>query len=557
MAWWHSAVAYQIYPRSFADSNGDGIGDLRGIINHLDYLSQLGIDVLWLAPVYSSPMVDNGYDIADYCDVDPLFGTLADLDELISGLHARGIRLVMDLVVNHTSDQHPWFIESRNPASPKRDWYIWRPARRGHEPGTPQAEPSNAGSAFGGPGWEYDPASGEYYLHLFSRHQPDLNWENPEVRAEIYQMMRWWVDRGVDGFRMDVINLISKTYPPQDGPVGPDGLCYDAALVANGPRMHEFLKEMNREVGISERELFTVGEMGNVDAGLVRSYTAEQSAELGMVFTFEHVLLDQASALKWDLAELKLSRLKKTLASYQYGLADEGWNALYLENHDQPRSVSRFGDDSPQFRVASAKTVATTLHLLKGTPFVYQGQELGMTNAGFTSVEQYQDVDSLSFYQQAVSAGLPAETALVALSVKSRDNARTPMQWDADSQAGFTTGFPWLPVNPNHVQINVATELSDPDSVLSHYRKLIELRHNLVVVQQGRFELLLPEDEQLFCFTRSLGSERLVVVANWSSNPVDLPSELQFAADAELLLGTHSDAELGLAAWESRVYRLA
>jgi oligo-1,6-glucosidase len=557
MAWWHSAVVYQIYPRSFADSNGDGVGDLRGVIDHLDYLEQLGIDALWLAPVYPSPMVDNGYDITDYRDVDPLFGTLADLDELIAGVHARGIRVVMDLVVNHTSDQHPWFLESRNPNSAKRDWYIWQPARSGHEPGTFRAEPSNAGSAFGGPGWKYDPKSGEYYLHLFSPHQPDLNWENPELRAEIYRMMRWWVDRGVDGFRMDVINVISKTYPPRDGAAAADGLCYDVAMVANGPRLHEFLQEMNREVGISERELFTVGEMGNVDASLVRSYTADRANELGMVFTFEHVTLDQASAVKWDLAKLSLPKLKQTLASYQYGLADEGWNALYLENHDQPRSVSRFGDDSAEFRVASAKTIATTLHLLKGTPFIYQGEELGMTNAGFTSVGQYQDVESLGFYRQAAAAGMPAERVLDALSCKSRDNARTPMQWNAEERAGFTTGRPWLPINPNHVQINVAAELVDPESVWHHYRKLIALRHEEAVVTEGRFELLLPDDQRLFCFTRSSATDCMVVVANWSSSPVDLPSELGFVTDAYLVLGTHTDSGPGLAAWESRVYRSA
>lgn len=557
MAWWHNAVVYQIYPRSFADSNGDGIGDLRGILSKVDYLAELGVDVVWLSPVYRSPMVDNGYDISDYQDVDPLFGTLADLDELIAQLHARDIKLVMDLVVNHTSDQHPWFLESRDPASPKRDWYLWRPAREGMVAGTPGAEPSNAGSAFGGPGWQYDPTSGEYYLHLFATEQPDLNWENPEVRSAIYAMMRWWVDRGVDGFRMDVINLISKTYPPVDGPAAPDGLCYDVGMVSNGPRIHEFLQEMNREVGISQRGLFSVGEMGDVDARLVRDYTAASAQELGMVITFEHVQLDQASDLKWDLADLKLSKLKAVLSDYQNTLAVEGWNALYFGNHDQPRSVSRFGNDTDQFRVASAKTLATTLHLLKGTPFVYQGDELGMTNAGFTSIDQYQDVESLSFYQQATAMGLPEPAVLFAIAAKSRDNARTPMCWDDSPKAGFTTGDPWLAINTNHDRINAATESADPDSVLQHYRKLIGLRHQLPVVSQGRFELLLAGDEELFCFTRTWGSQRLLVVANWTSGTVPWPDGLPDITGARLLLGTHATVDEALAGWESRIYSLS
>lgn len=556
MAWWHDAVAYQIYPRSFADSDGDGMGDLKGILSKVDYLAELGVDVVWLSPVYPSPMADNGYDIADYRDVDPMFGTLADLDAVIAALHARGIRLVMDLVVNHTSDEHPWFVESRDPTSARRDWYIWRPARDGFEPGTPGAEPTNAGSGFGGPGWEYDPARGEYYLHLFSRKQPDLNWENPEVRAAIYDMMRWWVDRGVDGFRMDVINLISKTYPPVDGPAGPDGLCYDVNMVANGPRLHEFLAEMNREVGISERELFTVGEMAGVDAELVRSYTAESAHELGMVITFEHVEVDQASALKWDLAELKLTTLKSVLASYQYAMAEEGWNALYFGNHDQPRAVSRFGDDSEQFRQASAKTLATTLHLLKGTPFVYQGDEIGMTNAGFTSIDQYDDVESIHFYEQALAMGLPEAAVLFAIAVKSRDNARTPMCWDASPGAGFTTGEPWLEINANHDRINVAQASADPNSVLQHYRRLIAMRHESAVVRDGVFELLLPDDEELFCFTRTLGAEKLLVMANWSARPVPWPADVPDLSGARLVLGTHPEPGDVLAGWESRVYAL-
>ncbi|MBI5028219.1 MAG: alpha-glucosidase [Actinobacteria bacterium] len=559
MTWWHSAVVYQIYPRSFADSNGDGVGDLRGIIGHLDHLEALGVDVVWLSPVYRSPMEDNGYDISDYTDVDPLFGTLDDLDALIAGLHERGMKLVMDLVVNHTSDQHPWFVESRDRTSTKRDWYIWRPAREGFEPGTPGAEPTNWGSFFSGPGWQYDPASHQYYLHLFAASQPDLNWENPAVRREIHQMMRWWVDRGVDGFRMDVINLISKTYPLADGPAnGPGGLCYDPSLVVEGPRLHEFLQEMNREVGLADKQLFSVGEMILVDVDAARSHTDPAAGELGMVFTFEHMSIDSApGGSKWDVVPLRLPALKANLAHWQDGLADVGWNSLYFENHDQPRSVSRFGDDSPEFRVPSAKTLATTLHLLKGTPYVYQGQELGMTNAGFTTIAQYNDLESTRFYAEAVAAGADPARVLDVIGFKSRDNARTPMQWDASPHAGFTDGTPWLPVTPNHGEVNAATALADPDSVFHHYRRLIALRHEREVVRHGRFALLLPEDERLFCYTRTLGEEVLLVVANWSSGPVALPASLPSRDGAELLLGTHASTADDLAGWESRVYLLA
>jgi oligo-1,6-glucosidase len=557
--WWQSAVVYQIYPRSFADSDGDGVGDLQGIIAHLDHLSALGVDVVWLSPVYRSPMDDNGYDISDYSDIDPLFGSLADLDVLIAGLHSRGMKLVMDLVVNHTSDEHPWFSESRDLASPMRDWYLWRPAREGFEPGAPGAEPTNAGSFFSGPGWQFDPGSGQYYLHLFSAKQPDLNWENPAVRQAVYEMMRWWVARGVDGFRMDVINLISKTYPLADGPVtSPDGLSYDPTLVVEGPRLHEFLREMNREVGIGERELFSVGEMILVDAETARSHTDPAAGELGMVFTFEHMSIDCGpTGMKWDVVPLSLPALKANLAHWQEVLSEVGWNSLYFENHDQPRSVSRFGDDSPEFRVASAKTLATTLHLLKGTPYVYQGQELGMTNAGFTSIEQYNDIESKGFYALAVAGGADPESLLPVIAFKSRDNARTPMQWDASANAGFTSGSPWLPVNANHVDVNAEAARAEPGSVFHHYRRLIALRHELEVVRQGRFSLLLPDDERFFCYTRTLADQVLLVVANWSSQPAGLPAGLPSITGAELLLGTHEAADEQLAGWESRIYRLA
>jgi oligo-1,6-glucosidase len=558
--WWKSAVVYQVYPRSFADSDGDGVGDIPGITSRLDHLAQLGVDVLWLSPVYASPMDDNGYDISDYQDIDPLFGSLADLDALVGALHERGIRLVMDLVVNHTSDEHPWFVESRDPQSPKRDWYWWRPARDGHQPGTAGAEPTNWESAFSGSAWEYDERSGEYYLHLFSRKQPDLNWENPVVRDAVHAMMRWWVDRGVDGFRMDVINLISKPARLVDG-VPPPGRRLTPAFdpVANGPRLHEFLREMNERVGLSERHLLTVGEMPGSSVALARDVTDPARRELDMVFTFEHVQLDEEPGLgKWALRPLALPVLKANLDRWQRGLEETGWNSLYWDNHDQPRAVSRFGDDSPVHRVASAKTLATVLHLHKGTPYVYQGEELGMTNADFTDIGHYRDIESLGFHGDATSLGTAPETVLAALTAKSRDNARTPMQWDDSEHAGFTDGEPWLPVNPNKDVINAVAAVADPDSVFHHYRRLIRLRRDEPVVVHGRFELLLPEHEQLWAFTRTHGDDVLLVLANCSSlpayvDPVDVPDR----RGARILISTHVEGDPDrLRPWESKVYRL-
>jgi len=558
--WWKSAVVYQVYPRSFADSNGDGIGDLPGITSRLDYLARLGIDVLWLSPVYSSPMDDNGYDISDYQDVDPMFGTLADLDALIVGCHQRGIRLVMDLVVNHTSDEHPWFVAARDPQSPKRDWYWWRPPRPGHEPGTRGAEPTNWGAAFSGPAWDYDELSGEYYLHLFSPKQPDLNWENPAVRAAVYAMMNWWVDRGVDGFRMDVINLISKDPTLPDGAVTP-GHQYGSlfAGTVNGPRLDEFLAEMNSEVGLSARQLLTVGEMPGSTIEVARRVTDEFRNELNMVFTFEHVDLDVTpGGMKWDLADLPLPVLKRNLESWQLGLADVGWNSLYWNNHDQPRAVSRFGDDSPEHRVSSAKTLATVLHMHRGTPFVYQGEELGMTNAYFSEITQYEDIESVNYHTSAMSLGLEAETVMKSLAAKSRDNARTPMQWDNTAHAGFSQANPWMPVNPNYSSVNAAAAEADPTSVFAHYQALIALRHGCPIVAEGQFGLLLPDHDQLWVITRSLGGQQLLILANCSSMPITVqPEEGPDLEGAEILLATHpGQTGLAMVAWESRIYRL-
>jgi oligo-1,6-glucosidase len=527
--WWRNAVVYQVYPRSFMDSDGDGVGDLRGITSRLDHLSLLGVDVLWLSPVYRSPMDDNGYDISDYEDVDPLFGSLDDLDALIAACHERGIRLVMDLVVNHTSDEHPWFVESRDPASAKRDWYWWRPGRA--DP--PVAPPNNWESAFGGPAWAYDERSGEWYLHLFSPKQPDLNWENPEVRAAVHAMMRWWVDRGVDGFRMDVINLISKDPTLPDGvPAAPDGeLASPNPGVVNGPRLLEFLAEMNREVGLTEEHLLTVGEMPGSTIALAREVTDPAHRALDMVFTFEHVQLDEVPGQsKWALQDLPLPVLKGNLAAWQIGLADVGWNSLYWDNHDQPRAVSRYGDDSPAFRVASAKTLATVLHLHRGTPYVYQGEELGMTNAGFTTLEEYADLESVNWAHDALARGVPEESVLRSLAAKSRDNARTPMLWD---------------------------DIEDPASVFHHYRQLIALRHTSDVVVDGRFSLLLAEHPQVWAFTRTLGAEVMLVLANCSSSPAVVDSEAVPAlAGSEVLLPTHqASCSLTLEPWESRIHR--
>jgi oligo-1,6-glucosidase len=527
--WWRAAVVYQIYPRSFADSDSDGVGDLRGIIGRLDYLRDLGVDVIWLSPIYPSPQDDNGYDISDYQDIEPVFGTLADFDELLAGVHDRGMRLIMDLVVNHTSDEHPWFVESRSSKdNPKRDWYFWR------------KEPNDWRSMFSGSAWELDEATGEYYLHLFTRKQPDLNWDNPEVRRAVYSMMNWWLDRGVDGFRMDVIDMISKD---------PELTTYKV-----GPRVHEFIQEMHREVFDGRDVLLNVGEMPHVTLEDARRFTDPARKELDMVFQFEHVNLDQRNHDKWDSFPLRLTDLKRSFGRWQIGLLKTGWNSLYWNNHDQPRIVSRWGDDG-EHRVRSAKLLGTVLHLHRGTPYVYQGEELGMTNVPFDSIEAFRDVESLNHYAEATAAGEDPKAVLASMRPMSRDNARTPMQWDASEHAGFTTGEPWIPVNPNHTEINAAAALEDPDSVLHHYRRLIELRHSEPAVVHGDFTMLLEDDEQVYAFTRALGDTELLVVANFSGEPAR--PALDGWAGAELVItnGDPAPAGLDLGPWEARVYR--
>ena len=570
---WRQWVVYQVYPRSFADSNGDGVGDLRGVLAHLDHLRRLGVDVVWLSPVYRSPMADNGYDISDYRDVDPLFGTLADLDELISELHARDMRLVMDLVVNHTSDEHPWFAESRSSRdNPKRDWYWWRDPRPGTTPGTPGAEPTNWESLFSGPAWTWDEHTGQYYLHIFSRKQPDLNWENPDVRQAIYAMMRWWLDRGVDGFRMDVINMISKdtSLPdtvPRPGSIYGRGDQYFSC----GPRNHEFLQEMYREIFDGRNtavpttggaHVLTVGEMPGVTIPQAILFTAPERHELDMVFQFEHVQLD-IGADKFHPRPLHLPDLKASLAAWQAGLAGRGWNSLYWGNHDQPRAVSRFGDDGAH-RVASAKTLATVLHLHQGTPYVYQGEELGMANAPFAAIGDFRDIETLNYYAQAAARGDVDLAALLAAMLKmSRDQARTPVQWDASAHAGFTTGTPWIAVNPDYPEVNAAAEVGQPGSVFEHYRRLIELRHTDPVITDGDFELLLPDHPAIWAFLRRGPDTELLVAANFSADVTGavLPLDPEWADAAVVLTNLpgqdplEAPPDLKLRAWESVVWR--
>jgi oligo-1,6-glucosidase len=558
-SWWKKSVVYQIYPRSFADSDGDGMGDLRGIIDHLDHLAELGADVLWLSPVYPSPQDDNGYDISDYQDIEPLFGDLATFDELLAGAHERGMKIIMDLVVNHSSDEHPWFLESRSSTdNPKRDWYWWRPARPGMQPGTPGAEPTNWGSVFGGSAWQFDEKTGEYYLHLFSAKQPDLNWENPEVRQAVYAMMRWWLDRGVDGFRMDVINMISKDVSLPDGRLNAGSAYADgSAAFIGGPRLHEFLQEMHREVFEGRDGLLTVGEMPGVTVDEAILHTDPDRSEVDMVFQFDHVWVDRGPD-PWRLVPLQLTQLKAILGRWQAGLAEAGWNSLYWNNHDQPRVVSRYGDDSPAHRAASAKMLGTVLHLHRGTPYVYQGEELGMTNYPFGGIDEFRDIEALGQYRQAVELeGRTPEEVLTVLRARGRDNARTPMQWDDSPNGGFSTGTPWLPVNPNHREINAHAQRADPDSVFHYYRRLIELRKTEPAVADGDFTMLLPDDERLYAFTRRLGGTELLVIGNFSG--VEAHAAIDGWDGAELLLTNLDEprTHLTLAPWQAVVYRRA
>ncbi|WP_035101624.1 glycoside hydrolase family 13 protein [Aneurinibacillus terranovensis] len=554
--WWKESVVYQIYPRSFMDSNGDGIGDLQGIISKLDYLKSLGIDVIWLSPVYQSPNDDNGYDISDYQEIMDEFGTMSDWEQLLADVHARGMKLIMDLVPNHTSDEHPWFIESRSSKdSPKRDWYIWRPGKNGKEP-------NNWESIFSGPAWKYDETTGEYYMHLFSARQPDLNWENPIVRHEIYNVMKWWLAKGIDGFRIDAITHIKKTAGLPDA-ANPEGKPYVPALEhhLNRPGIHDFLQEMKDEA-LSKYEAMTVGETPGVSPEDALEYVNEMTGKFNMVFQFELMEIDSGPGGKWDLKLWRLRDLKKVITRWQKGLEGKGWNSLYLENHDQPRSVSRFGDDH-KYHKESAKMLATFFMMLQGTPYIYQGQEIGMTNVRFSSIDDYKDVEILNYYREALKEGKAGHDVMESIYSKGRDNARTPMQWDATQNAGFSSGTPWIKVNPNYGQINVQQQLQDPDSILHYYKRLIALRKQNPALIYGTYDLIAEENEKVYAYTRTFENETILVILNFTREtvPFELPDSLSNATAQVMIRNYQTDRSetihsLILQPYEALVYRL-
>ena len=537
--WWHSSVVYQIYPRSFNDSNGDGIGDINGIREKLDYLKELGIDVIWLSPVYKSPNDDNGYDISDYCDIMDEFGTMDDMEKLLKEANEKGIKILMDLVVNHTSDEHKWFIEAKKSKDNKfRDYYIWRDPVNGHEP-------NNLGSCFSGSAWQYDESTDQYYLHLFSKKQPDLNWENENVRNEVYKMMNFWIDKGIGGFRMDVIDLIGKV---------PDEM-----ITGNGPKLHDYLQEMNK-AALEGHDLLTVGETWGATPEIAKLYSNPKRKELSMVFQFEHIGLDQIEGKeKWDVKPLDLLDLKKVLSKWQTELEGEGWNSLFWNNHDLPRIVSRWGNDR-EYRVESAKMLATLLHGMKGTPYIYQGEELGMTNVRFEDINEYNDIETLNMYKDRISKGYSHDEIMASIYAKGRDNARTPMQWDSTENAGFTTGNPWLAVNKNYKFINAEDCLQDKDSIFYHYKKLIEIRKHNDTIIYGDYKLLLPEDKNVFAYSRELNGDKIVVVCNFYNKEVNLNFKEDFN-NVEILLSNYKDSsifmkDLKLRPYEAIMYRV-
>ena len=553
--WWKESVVYQIYPRSFCDSNGDGIGDLRGIISKLDYLEELGVDVLWLSPIYKSPNDDNGYDISDYRDIMDEFGTLDDFDELLTKAHEHHLKIMLDLVVNHTSDEHKWFMESRSSKdNPYRDYYIWEKGKDGNPP-------NNWDSNFSGSAWEYDETTDMYYLHLFSTKQPDLNWRNEKVRQEVYDLMKWWLDKGIDGFRMDVINMISKVKGYPDGKPIP-GSKYGDRLpyVMNGPHVHEYLQEMNHRV-LSKYDLITVGEAPCTSVEDAQKYTGFDRDELNMVFTFEHMDVDADNGLKWTDKKPDLVELKKVFSKWQTGLDGVGWNSLYLNNHDQPRMVSRFGDDRKYWK-ESAKMLAICLHMMQGTPYIYQGEEIGMKNIEFQSIEECNDIEAINAYKEYTSDGrISPEDMMRYINKKGRDNARTPMQWNDTENAGFTTGTPWFTVNPNYKEVNVAEQEKDPDSILNFYKHLIQMRKEYPIIVYGSYKLLYPDHKTAFVYERMLEDEKLLVACNFSAEELELEVPAEFVQkEAELLISNYHEAKISeklvLRPYEARVYRI-
>ena len=551
--WWKNAVVYQIYPRSFKDSNGDGIGDLEGIYEKLDYLAELGIDVIWMSPVYKSPNDDNGYDISDYQDIMDDFGTMDDFDRVLKKAHSLNIKIMMDLVVNHTSDEHKWFIESKKSKdNPYHDYYMWADPDKNGNP------PNRWESCFSGSAWEYVESVGQFYLHSFSRKQPDLNWDNPKVREEVFKMMTWWCDKGIDGFRMDVISMISKYPGLPDGPENGNG--YTGNTSCDGPNIHKYLREMNEKV-LSKYRLITVGECPGVNAEQAKKYANIDGSELDMIFQFEHV---SGSALKpchhgkWDGEAMTMPELRANFTKWQKDLEGCAWNSLFLSNHDQPRCVSRFGNDSEQYRELSAKMLATMTHFQKGTPYVYQGEELGMTNAYMENIADYRDIESLNAYKELTKKeNIPAETVMGYIKAVGRDNARTPMQWDASDNGGFTSGTPWLQVNKNYKTINAAAQVNDPDSVFAYYKKLIALRHTNEVMVNGVYDVLIPDHPQIYAYTRTLGDKQLLVLCNDSDTNVAIPAEIQekIHAAKNILIQNYKDTdESTLRPYEAVVY---
>ncbi|WP_127836624.1 glycoside hydrolase family 13 protein [Clostridium prolinivorans] len=539
--WWHDKVVYQIYPKSFMDSNNDGIGDLQGIISKLDYLKELGIGIIWLSPVYESPMDDNGYDISNYKEIASEFGTMQDMEQLIKEADKRGIKIIMDLVVNHTSDEHNWFIESRKSKdNPYRDYYIWRDGKDGKEP-------SDIKSYFSGSAWQYDEHTKQYYLHLFSKKQPDLNWDNAKLREEIYDMMNFWLDKGIAGFRMDVIELIGKDI--------------DNCILGNTDNTHKYIQEMHKKT-FGKFDSFTVGETGGATIERAKLYSNPERKELNMVFHFQHVGLDeQKGKSKWDLKELDLIELKDILSSWQTDLGTEGWNSLYWNNHDQPRIVSRWGNDK-EYRVESAKMLATILHFMKGTPYIYQGEEIGMTNAYFTDINQYKDIETLNLYKERIEKGYSHEEIMKSIMTKGRDNARTPMQWNDEYNAGFTKGTPWIEVNKNYKEINVENDLKNKDSIFYYYKKLVDLRKNNPLIVYGDYKLINREHPQIFSYIREYKGEKLIVICNFYGKETEftLPKDILYK-DKELIISNYSNKEndirkFTLAPYEACVYKL-
>ena len=527
--WWQSSVVYQIYPRSFADSNGDGMGDIPGITGKIEYLKKLGVNVLWICPIYQSPQDDNGYDISDYRTVYPEFGTMEDMKILIQKCQDNDIKIIMDLVVNHTSDEHPWFIEAKKSLdNPYRDYYIWRKGEDGQPP-------NDLMSNFGGSAWEYSPETDEYYLHFYSKKQPDLNWDNPKLRQEIYDMMNWWLDQGIAGFRMDVIDLIGKIP--------------DQKIKENGPMLHKYLQEMN-EATFGHRDSMTVGECWGATPEIGRLYTDPARKELSMIFQFEQIQLDKKpGGQRWDLKPLYLPDLKCVFSKWQTELEGHGWNSLFWNNHDLPRIVSRWGNDG-DYRVLSAKMLATLLHGMKGTPYIYQGEEIGMTNVPFQTIDEFPDIETQNIYQERLKAGFTEEETMYAIRAKARDNARTPMQWNAEKNAGFTEGIPWYRVNPNYKEINVEQALADPESVFYHYQKLIQLRKEHEVMVYGTYQLLFPEDEDLYIYTRTLEEEKWLIVCNFHEKT----RKLHCKRAGQVMLSNYADTPAAEKITELRPY---